>query len=67
MSRVRHRGGIIVVVAHRPSALASVDLLLVMAKGNAMSFGPKDEVLPKVLAPAAVPRGSLRLVKAKKS
>jgi ATP-binding cassette subfamily C protein len=52
---VRQRGGIVVVVAHRPSALAGVDLVLVMAKGSAVSFGPKDEVLSKVLAqiPAA--------------
>jgi ABC-type protease/lipase transport system fused ATPase/permease subunit len=47
---VRKRGGIVIVVAHRRSALAAVDFMLVMAKGNAISFGPKDEVLPKVLA-----------------
>jgi ATP-binding cassette subfamily C protein len=47
---VRQRGGIAIVVAHRRSALAAVDLVLVMAKGSAVSFGPKDEVLPKVLA-----------------
>jgi ATP-binding cassette subfamily C protein PrsD len=52
---VRQRGGILIVVAHRPSALAAVDLVLVMANGSAVSFGPKDEVLSKVLAqkPAA--------------
>jgi ATP-binding cassette subfamily C protein len=60
---VRERGGIVVVVAHRPSALASVDLVLVMAKGNAVSFGPKDEVLPKVLAPSPVPGSPLTLVR----
>ncbi len=47
---VRQRDGIIIVVAHRPSALAGVDLVLVMAKGSAVSFGPKDDVLSKVLA-----------------
>ena len=47
---VRQRGGIAIVVAHRRSALAAVNLVLVMAKGSAVSFGPKDEVLPKVLA-----------------
>jgi PrtD family type I secretion system ABC transporter len=59
---VRHRGGIVIVVAHRPSALAGVDLVLVMAKGRAVSIGPKDEVLSKVLAPAALARGPLTLV-----
>jgi ATP-binding cassette subfamily C protein PrsD len=46
---VRGRGGIVVVVAHRPSALAAVDHVLVMNQGRAQAFGPKDEVLAKVL------------------
>ena len=45
---VRARGGIAVVVAHRPSAIASVDLLLVMNQGRAQAFGPKDEVLSRM-------------------
>ena len=52
---VRARGGVVIVIAHRPSALAGVDLVLVMADGKVQSFGPKDEVLNKVLRPAAVP------------
>ena len=47
---VRARGGIVVVVAHRPSAIASVDLLLMMNQGRAQAFGPKDEVLARVRA-----------------
>ncbi|GJD46689.1 Type I secretion system ATP-binding protein PrsD [Methylobacterium cerastii] len=46
---VRRRGGICIVVAHRPSALAAVDLILMMADGRAQAFGPKDEVLKRVL------------------
>jgi ATP-binding cassette subfamily C protein len=46
---VRARGGIVVVVAHRPSAIAAVDLLLMMGHGRAQAFGPKDEVLSRVL------------------
>jgi ATP-binding cassette subfamily C protein PrsD len=53
---VRERKGIIVVVAHRPSAIAGVDQVLVMNKGRAQAFGPKDEVLSKVLQKPAVPR-----------
>jgi ATP-binding cassette subfamily C protein len=49
--QIRARGGIAVVIAHRPSALASVDLILTIAKGVVQAFGPKDEVLRKVLAP----------------
>lgn len=51
---VRRRGGIVVVVAHRPGTLESVDMILAMANGNAVAFGPKEEVLRKVLRPAVV-------------
>jgi ATP-binding cassette subfamily C protein len=44
---VRARGGIVVVVAHRPSAITGVDLILVLNKGRQHHFGPKDEVLAK--------------------
>jgi ABC-type protease/lipase transport system fused ATPase/permease subunit len=44
----------VVVIAHRPSALAGIDQVLVMAEGRMQTFGPKDEVLNKVLRPAAV-------------
>ncbi|MEW5964936.1 MAG: type I secretion system permease/ATPase [Pseudomonadota bacterium] len=46
---VRERGGIVVVVAHRPSAIAAVDLVLVMRNGEAAAFGPRDEVLTKAV------------------
>ncbi|WP_281407165.1 MULTISPECIES: type I secretion system permease/ATPase [Methylobacterium] len=52
---IRRRGGICVVVAHRPSALAAVDLVLMMADGRIQAFGPKDEILKQVLRPASVP------------
>lgn len=46
---VRRRGGIAIVIAHRPSALAAVNKVLVMANGQARAFGPKDEVLRNTL------------------
>jgi ATP-binding cassette subfamily C protein len=62
MLSVRLRGGIVVVVAHRPSALAAVDLLLVMDEGRARAFGPKDEVMKQIMRPTVVPgdRGAPR-------
>jgi PrtD family type I secretion system ABC transporter len=54
---VRERGGIVVVVAHRPSAVMGVDLIAVMSKGRIQHFGPKDEVLAKVLPrPSLIPK-----------
>src|SRR5262249_16906075 len=42
---VRARGGIVIVIAHRPSVLASVDLLMEMRQGRAMPPESKDEFL----------------------
>jgi ATP-binding cassette subfamily C protein len=52
---VRLRKGIVVVVAHRPSALNALDKLLVMANGHQMAFGPREEVLRQTLRPAQKP------------
>jgi PrtD family type I secretion system ABC transporter len=46
---VRDRGGIVVVVAHRPSALAAVDLTLMLNQGRVQAFGARDDVLARVL------------------
>jgi len=45
---VKQRGGIVIVIAHRPSALAAVDLVAVLQNGKLTAFGPKDQVLGKV-------------------
>lgn len=45
---VRARGGIAIVIAHRPSALAQVSHVLVLRDGRAETFGPRDDVLRKV-------------------
>ena len=52
---VRQRGGIAIVVAHRPSALEGCDLVLAMTNGAVAAFGQKEEVLRKVLRPNVVP------------
>jgi ATP-binding cassette subfamily C protein len=48
---VRARGGIVIVVAHRPSALAALDQVLVMRNGTVQALGPRDDVLRKTLVP----------------
>src|SRR5215467_1289583 len=40
---LRARGAVTVVIAHRPSAIAGLDFILVMAKGRQQQFGPKEE------------------------
>ncbi|HSV24487.1 MAG TPA: type I secretion system permease/ATPase [Xanthobacteraceae bacterium] len=47
--KARERGAVVIVIAHRPSALLGVDLILAIANGRVQTFGPKEEVLQKVL------------------
>ena len=48
MLAVRRRGGIIVVVTHRPTALAGVNLIAVMIDGRLRAFGPREEVVQRM-------------------
>lgn len=41
-------GAIVVVVAHRPSAIAAVDKILYLKFGRQLAFGPKDEVMRQI-------------------
>jgi PrtD family type I secretion system ABC transporter len=59
---VRARGGIVIVVAHRSSALAAVDHLLVMARGGQQAFGPKEEILPRMVRRESPAPGPLKIV-----
>jgi PrtD family type I secretion system ABC transporter len=59
---LRARGAIVIVVAHRPSAIAGVDYILVMAKGRQQQFGPKEEVLNRVIQPQGAPARALKVV-----
>ena len=55
---VRKRGGIVIVVSHRPSALEVLDQVLLMTDGKPKAFGPRDEVLarhfPNLVSPAVL-------------
>ena len=44
------RGRTVVIMAHRPSAIAACDLLLMLQEGAVRSFGPKDQVLRETTA-----------------
>lgn len=61
LKTVADRGGIGIVVAHRPSVLCAVDTVAMLTAGQITAFGPRDEVLRKVLrqnvtpAPSAMP------------
>lgn len=42
---VKARGGVAVMVAHRPSALAAVDFLAVIQQGKMIAYGLKEDIL----------------------
>ncbi|WP_371932838.1 type I secretion system permease/ATPase [Roseibium sp. MMSF_3544] len=48
---MRQKGSIVVVIAHRPSAIATVDKILCLKDGKLAGFGPKEEVLKQVVQP----------------
>ena len=45
IARARKQGAAVVVMAHRPSAIAAVDLILSLKDGKQEAFGPKAEVM----------------------
>ena len=52
---LKARGAIVVLIAHRPSALASCDKVLFLVNGTQQGFGPRDEILRKIMARPAPP------------
>lgn len=59
---IRERGGVAIVIAHRPSALLAMDKVLMLADGRQQAFGAKEEVLAKVLRPVGGSAGALKVV-----
>ena len=65
--RARDHNATVIVIAQRPRAVQSVDRIMVVQNGAISIFGPRKEVLPKIMAatpakprgpgPAAPPRG----------
>ncbi len=64
---LREEGCAIVVMAHRPSAIAAVNLLLVLRDGRQVGFGPKDEVLREHVqgASGSAEQGNVRKIRQK--
>jgi len=45
--RVRRRGGIVVMVTHRPATLGPVSHIAVLSAGRLIDYGERDEVLKR--------------------
>src|SRR3954463_3470173 len=50
---LKESGVTVVIVAHRPSLLVGVDKVLVLRKGNVEAFGPRSEILQRIVRRAA--------------
>ncbi|SUA99217.1 Type I secretion system ATP-binding protein PrsD [Pannonibacter phragmitetus] len=48
---MRQKGSIVIIIAHRPSAVAAVEQILMLRDGQMAGFGPKDEVLRSLVTP----------------
>jgi ATP-binding cassette subfamily C protein len=56
------RGAVVVVIAHRTAALAAVDLVLALAQGRQVAFGPRDDMFQRLMRPAPPAAASLKVV-----
>ena len=61
---VKGRGAIVILIAHRPSALAHCEKVLFLANGTQQAFGPRNEILQRYFARPAQPAaiGNLKIV-----
>lgn len=57
------RGAIVVMIAHRPSALVACDKVLFVSNGQQVAFGPRDEVMQQIMPrpPGASASGATNL------
>lgn len=58
MQRIKQAGSTVIVISHRTMILHSMDKLLVMKEGAPVSFGPKDQILASLMAPAGAQRAA---------
>jgi PrtD family type I secretion system ABC transporter len=53
VAKAKARGAIVIMIAHRTRALSVCDKLLVLRDGAQQAFGPRDEILQKMMPPQA--------------
>jgi PrtD family type I secretion system ABC transporter len=48
IERMRRNECIVIVISHRPSALAALNMAMVLYEGKAIAFGPREEIFARV-------------------
>lgn len=56
LAEAKARGKTVLIVSHKLGVLPIVDRILVMRDGRAELFGPRDEILAKIMPPPPAPR-----------
>jgi len=54
METMKARGATVVIISHKPGIFRSADKLLVLREGRIDLFGPKDQVMARLMKPAEV-------------
>ncbi|WP_374573198.1 type I secretion system permease/ATPase [Phenylobacterium sp.] len=54
LDTMKARGATIIIVSHKPSVFRSADKILMLRDGRQEAFGPRDQVLSRVIKPAEV-------------
>ena len=58
------RGAAVIVIAHRPSALAAIPKMMVLADGKTAALGPRDEIMRKVMVRPTTQQGNVERLNA---
>jgi ABC-type protease/lipase transport system fused ATPase/permease subunit len=49
---LRSQQSIVIIISHRPNALAALNMTMVIRDGESIAFGPREEVFARVAWPA---------------
>lgn len=55
IKRLKEAGRTVVMITHKTNALSHCDLILVLQDGAVQAFGPRDEVMARIVGPRIVP------------
>jgi ATP-binding cassette, subfamily C, bacterial PrsD len=53
---LRYNKSVVIVISHRPSALAALNMAMVLHDGKSIAFGPREEIFARVTGQAAAAR-----------
>ena len=61
ITTMRQKGSVVIVMAHRPSAIAAVNKVMILHQGQVAQFGPKEEIMqPQARGPAMTTTQDMR-------